>query len=162
MQPPELHPDFSQLETILNHELWQQCQLSQQLWQRELSSDVALVDYSFIVFPMAKAYEGFIKMFLLEMGLIPREVFESRRFRIGRALNPDLSHYQQDERWLFDDVARSCSRDRALQIWQTWLECRNHVFHFFPQDERGLTLLQAERKLKMLVETMVLTWACVR
>jgi hypothetical protein len=47
-------------------------------------------DYAFVVFPAAKAYEGFLKMLFLDMGFITQEDFYGKRFRIGRALNPAL------------------------------------------------------------------------
>ena len=42
-------------------------------------------DYSFLVFGVAKAYEGFLKKFLLDLGLIPTQVYQGKHFRIGRA-----------------------------------------------------------------------------
>ncbi|KUK79482.1 MAG: hypothetical protein XD95_0351, partial [Microgenomates bacterium 39_7] len=56
-----------------------------------------LVDYSFIVFPMSKAYEGFLKKLFFDMKLISQETYEGHRFRIGRALNPDVSPNQRDQ-----------------------------------------------------------------
>ena len=54
-------------------------------------------DYSYVVFPAAKAYEGFIKQFLLDSGLLIASQYESRHFRIGKSLNPDLPERYRDE-----------------------------------------------------------------
>ncbi len=111
-------------------------------------------DYSFVVFPMAKAYEGFLKRFFLELQLISRETYESRRFRIGRAFNPDLGQNLRDEWWIFDDVAQVCGLELAREMWQAWLECRNRVFHYFPTEHRPLSLAAAEAKLRQLIMVM--------
>lgn len=118
-------------------------------------------DYSYIVFPMAKAYEGYLKDWLLVFGLISKEVWASRRFRIGRALNPDVPPPQRDEWWLYDDVTRVCGEDTAHQLWTCWLEGRNHVFHYFPEDTRGLTLAEAEHNLEMLSNTITKAISCL-
>lgn len=115
---------------------------------------VQMNDYSYVVFPLAKAYEGFLKKYFFELGLISQSVFESRRFRIGRAFNPDLNGNQQDELWIFDDVARMCGVTLAREMWDAWLECRNQVFHYFPLQNKTLSLAQAEAKLQQLALVM--------
>lgn len=111
-------------------------------------------DYSYVVFPMAKAYEGFLKKYFFELGLISQQVYEGRRFRVGRAFNPDLSMSQQDELWIFDDVARMCGTALAREMWNAWLECRNQVFHYFPLHNTQLSLAAAEAKLTQLAAVM--------
>jgi hypothetical protein len=39
-------------------------------------------------------------------------------------------------------------------MWNTWLECRNQKFHFFPGKESLLPFDQVEKHLVMLLETM--------
>jgi len=114
-------------------------------------------DFSFVVFPMAKAYEGFLKKVLLDLNLISHKVYYGRRFRIGRALNPDVSPKQRDQWWLYDDLCRIFNQELAQEIWQTWLQCRNHVFHFFPNGEKELTLNEAIACLKKMQEVMETT-----
>lgn len=134
-------------------------------WQRDLvdvSLDLSerrqellnLKDYSFIVFPMAKAYEGFLKKVLFDLDLIGQGTYQGRRFRIGRALNPDIRIHQKDEQWLYDDITQRFGEEIARQMWNTWLECRNRVFHFFPDHEQYLTLSEAEAHLQMMIDTM--------
>lgn len=121
-----------------------------------------LADYSFLVFPMSKAYEGFLKKFLFDLNLIDQHTYEGRRFRIGRALNPDVSRQQRDQYWLYDDVARLCSPKTAREIWTTWLECRNRVFHYFPKDDGLLTFDQAVAKIEKVSQAMSMAVACYR
>lgn len=113
--------------------------------------DAKYPDYSFVVFPMAKAYEGFLKRFFWEQNLIDQEVYESRRFRIGRAFNPDLNSNQQDELWIFDDVAQACGHELTREMWEAWLECRNQVFHYFPSRYEALSLAAAEARLRQMI-----------
>lgn len=132
------------------------------LYERELSLHSELADYSFLVFTMSKAYEGFLKKFLRDLNFISTKVYEGRRFRIGRALNPDIHSDQRDEYWLYDDLARVCGEEISRQMWDTWLECRNRIFHYFPQDKNLLTFPEAEKRLVMLIETMEQAVACKR
>src|SRR4030043_1223043 len=54
-------------------------------------------DYAFVVFPAAKAYEGFLKKLFLDLGFISEEDYFGKRFRIGKALNPALEERYWDE-----------------------------------------------------------------
>lgn len=136
--------------------LWQKdlIRTSVELFSREERLHSAFDDYSFVVFPMAKAYEGFLKYYLFMNGLIPRQQYYDKHFRIGRALNPDLHREQRDENWKYDDVAEHCGQQLARQVWETWLHCRNQVFHYFPDRTQKLSLEAAEHCLEMLAQTM--------
>lgn len=152
----EKYPVFS----YLDHWQQQQLRLAFSLWQREQQTKTHFVDYSYIVFPMAKAYEGFLKRYLLDLGLISTEVYRSKRFRIGRALNPDVRMTQRDEFWLYDEVADVCGPIIAREIWDAWLTCRNRVFHYFPDRESGLSLEQAGHYLRIIFEIMQKAISC--
>lgn len=113
-------------------------------------------DFSFIVFPMAKAYEGFLKKVFFDLNLISEETYQGRRFRIGRALNPDIRNYQKDEDWLYDNVEVKFGAEIARRLWDTWLECRNRVFHYFANEQQILSFAEARKKIEMMVESMKL------
>lgn len=134
--------------------------LSIVLYEREQQMSSTLSDYSFIIFPIAKAYEGFLKHYLYDLGLISHKTFEGKRFRIGRALNPDIRESQRDEFWLFDDVAQLCGPSTARSLWETWLECRNRVFHYFPDRNVHLTLTAVESHLQLLDDTISDAYQC--
>ncbi len=59
-------------------------------------------DYSFVVFPAAKAYEGFLKKMFLDLGFITNEDYLGKRFRIGKALNPFLEERLRDRESVYD------------------------------------------------------------
>ncbi len=144
----------------LDVQLQQLVELSYTLLYREKNSTEKFPDYSFIVFPAAKAYEGFLKIYLFDLQLISERTFEGKRLRIGRTLNPDVHVNQRDEYWLYDDLERLCSKELAQELWETWLQCRNKVFHFFPKDVSPLSLLQAEENLDRLQGAMTKALEC--
>lgn len=113
-----------------------------------------LQDFSFIVFSMAKTYEGFLKKVFFDLELINKQTYEGRRFRIGRALNPDIRNHQRDEDWLYDDVAQRFGEPLARQLWDTWLICRNHVFHYFNDCKQSLSFAEAVKRVEMMVDSM--------
>ena len=132
------------------------------LCQDQKHNDLELWDYSFLVFAVAKGYEGFLKYYLFQVGLIDQTVYQSNKFRIGRALNPDVKPDQRDEQWLYDDVARECSPQVARQIWDAWLECRNRVFHYFPQKPSVLSLSEALARINQIFTAIQILSECGR
>jgi len=126
--------------------------LSLQLLDREKDTHTTFTDYSFILFPIGKAYEGFLKQLLLEFHLINSITYNSKKFRIGRSLNPDISFAQRDKWWLYDDLARNCGPEVARAIWNVWITCRNQVFHYFPERKNTLSLTEVEKRMKTVFE----------
>lgn len=148
---------------------WQRelVQTSESLLSKEKEPSVSnaqnldFIDYSYIVFPMAKAYEGFLKKYFFDQGLIDKRTYFGKRFRVGRALNPDVRQQQRDRYWIFDDVVRFCGESMARELWETWLECRNRVFHFFPDEVGKLSLSQVENKLEKMATAMKNAVSCL-
>lgn len=118
-------------------------------------------DYAFIVFPMAKAYEGFLKNYFLRLGILNETHFNSRHFRIGRSFNPDLTKRLRDESWLFDDVSKHCGIPLARAMWEMWVEGRNHTFHYFPDEKHCLNYSQAKSLVHRFVGVMEQAIKCV-
>lgn len=116
-------------------------------------------DYSYILFPIAKAYEGFLKKYLYTLELIDESVLYDRYFRIGRSLNPDLPDKFKDDNWLFDDLLKICRQsqagDLAKKLWQAWVEGRNQLFHYyFPDHVKFINLIEAEKLVDQFVTAM--------
>ncbi len=112
-------------------------------------------DYSFIVFPAAKAYEGFLKQFFLDMGFIEKKDFLGRRFRIGRALNPELDRKYRKKESVYDRLLTHCSGEALPdQLWNTWKESRNMLFHWFPNEANIVTYPEAQKRVEMIIEAV--------
>lgn len=113
-----------------------------------------LADYSYVVFPMAKVYEGFLKKFLLDTGLIFLQQYESDHFRIGKVLNPNLpQHLRVDS--LYDRICSHLGKaDLPDRFWQTWKRGRNLLFHYFPGNLKKISLKEAEEIVAEIVGTM--------
>lgn len=115
-------------------------------------------DYGYVVFPIAKAYEGFLKWFLFKAGLIRDYQLKSRHFRIGRSLNPDLPAKYRDEDWLFDDLERLCRRcgqeGLGAIAWEGWSKGRNRIFHYFNDNGEAVSLAEAGERIGLMLLVM--------
>lgn len=136
------------------------CVLSFELYKREGRLHSRLYDYSFVLFPLAKAYEGFLKKYLHTLNLLSDSGYHHAQFRIGRSLNPDISNFQRDQWWLYDDVERLCGKKTARDLWQAWVDCRNHVFHYFAGSVRTMTLDEVGQRLEQVVRAMQTAMEC--
>lgn len=110
-------------------------------------------DYSYLVFPYAKMYEGFLKQVFRDLSIISQRDYESERFRIGKALSPNLVR-RLGGRSAYLQIEEQFGKDLATRLWHTWKEARNLVFHYFPHNYRSLSRDQAEDLIRMIVETM--------
>jgi len=111
-------------------------------------------DYSFIVFPAAKAYEGFLKHLFLDLGFIEEKDFFGKRFRIGKALNPNLDKkYRKSS--VYDKITSYCKGQKlADQLWDTWKNSRNLLFHWFPNETNAISLEEAEKRLRLIIDAI--------
>ena len=111
-------------------------------------------DFSFVVFPASKAYEGFLKKLFYELGFITKLEYEGDRFRIGRALNPALEKDLRHES-IYDKLASFC-QDNALpdQLWQAWKHSRNLLFHWWPAHKNVVTIEEAQERVQMIIDAI--------
>lgn len=110
-------------------------------------------DYSFLVFPFAKAYEGFLKQLFLDVKFITHLDYISNHFRLGKVLSPYMARKLGDKS-VYEKIVQTSGRDLADSIWHTWKIGRNQVFHYFPHNLKSLTLPEAETIIKTMIETM--------
>lgn len=116
--------------------------------------DINISDYSYLVFPFAKAYEGFLKKLFFDLGFIPQQVYESDRFRIGKALNPHLERILRHES-IYDKIVHLTGTSKlADELWNVWRKGRNLVFHYFPHNFRALSLTDAENIINEMLTVM--------
>ncbi len=116
--------------------------------------DARITDYSYLVFPFAKAYEGFLKKLFLDLKFIPLQVYESDHFRIGKALNPHLEKILRHES-IYDKIISVCGNQAlADELWNVWKKGRNLVFHYFPHNLHALSLTDAENIISEMLMVM--------
>lgn len=110
-------------------------------------------DYAFVVFPAAKAYEGFLKKLFLDLNLISEKQFYGKRFRVGKALNPAIRHSWRRKYGVYDKLTKYCGGDKGLAdtLWDTWKLCRNILFHWFPNEKNAISFEEARTKFEMIL-----------
>lgn len=111
--------------------------------RNRLSSEYApdLSDYSCMVLPLAKAYEGVLKKILVRAGFISEaDLQENPDISIGKYFNPVGNN-------AIFRALKDQARDKAIPhvIYSTYQECRNLIFHYDPyRDNRLKTIEDAE------------------
>lgn len=116
---------------------------------------IDLNDFSFVVFPFAKAYEGFLKQVFLNAGFISRRDYYSQHFRIGRVLSPNLVRRLGRDS-VYKKICDESGCDISDRMWHTWKKGRNEVFHYFPHNLHSIKLAEAEATIKDIISTMEL------
>jgi hypothetical protein len=115
-------------------------------------------DYSFIVFPAAKAYEGFLKKLFLDKGFISDKSYYGKRFRVGKALNPALEKRYR-KFGVYDKLAEFCGgTELPNQMWETWTKGRNLLFHWFPNEKNAIEFEEAREIISQIIDTMDLAY----
>lgn len=118
-------------------------------------------DYSFIVFPFAKAYEGFLKQIFLDRELISRLQYISDHLRLGKLLSPHLVE-RLGEKSLYKKLKDRFGEELVKRIWQTWKMGRNEIFHYFPHNLKAVSFDEAERIVKEIIKTMEETYITLK
>ncbi|OGK28916.1 hypothetical protein A3D06_00190 [Candidatus Roizmanbacteria bacterium RIFCSPHIGHO2_02_FULL_40_9] len=115
--------------------------------------EYVLKDYSFIVFPFAKAYEGFLKQIFLDAGFITEKDYISQHFRIGKVISPNLVR-RLGQRSVYKKISDIAGSELSDEVWMTWKKGRNEVFHYFPHNLRSLKYPDARRTVMQIIKTM--------
>jgi hypothetical protein len=110
-------------------------------------------DFSYLVFPFSKAYEGFLKKLFLDLDLIKEDEYYGEEIRIGRILNP---HYKRSKKNVFNRLCRHVDGEKSVaeRMWETWRKGRNQVFHYFPHNFRKLSYKEAREIIEELLDVM--------
>lgn len=124
-------------------------------WENEVGDrESEFDDYAFVVFPAAKAYEGFLKKLFLDLGFITTEDYYGKHFRIGRSLNPSLPKEIRSV-GVYDKVVNYCNgKGLANTLWDTWRVTRNLTFHWFPNEKNSITLDEAKEHIVMIITAL--------
>jgi hypothetical protein len=118
-----------------------------------LHHDQEPTDYSYLVFPFAKLYEGFLKQLFLDLDIITPKDYRSEHFRIGKVLSPNLVGRLR-QKSAYGQIQERYGKELATRLWHTWKNGRNMVFHYFPNNYRSLSADQARAVIDQIVDTM--------
>lgn len=110
-------------------------------------------DYSFLIFPYAKAYEGYLKKLFLDIKFISHLDYISDHLRLGKLMSPNLIA-RLGNRSLYKKIQDRVDEKLAERIWQTWRMGRNQIFHYFPHNLRAVNFDEAEEIIKGIISTM--------
>lgn len=111
-------------------------------------------DYSFIVAPAAKAYEGYLKDFFFDLDIIDENSYHSDRFRVGKTLNPSLRYKRYS---IFKKLAdlHDDGEQLAEKLWSAWKQGRNEIFHYFPGNVKKLTIIEAQDRITLILQAII-------
>lgn len=116
-------------------------------------------DYSFIVFPAAKAFEGFLKKLFLDCKFITEADYFGRHFRIGKALNPFLPNDLEKES-VYKKLTEYSGNDKlSSTLWNAWKSSRNLVFHWFPEEKNALSFEEAGHAIEEIISAIDVAYA---
>lgn len=110
-------------------------------------------DYSFLIFPYAKAYEGYLKQLFYDIKFMNHLDYISDHFRLGKMMSPHLVDHLGD-RSLYRQIKDHATKELADQVWDTWKLGRNQIFHYFPHNVRGVTFEEAQQIINTILLTM--------
>ncbi len=121
--------------------------------QSAIHKDAEPTDYSYLVFPFAKMYEGFLKDMFVHLGVIDRIDYASNRFRIGRVLNPNITKLLRGKS-VYAQLKNRYGEKLPDRLWNAWKQGRNLVFHYFPSHVQILTRDQAIATIELIIGAM--------
>jgi len=126
---------------------------AESLVEQAKSSSRILTDYSYLVFPVSKAYEGFLKKLFFDLGIISKELYKGEHFRIGKALNPYIEPYLKVESY-YEKICDKLGTDLTMELWEYWKKGRNLLFHYFPNHLQCIRISEAEEINKGVIGVM--------
>jgi len=110
-------------------------------------------DYSFLVFPFAKSYEGFLKKIFRDKKLISRLDYISDHLRLGKMMSPNLIGKLGPDS-LYIKLENGYSRNLADKVWNVWKNGRNQIFHYFPHNTKAINFSEARGICMDIIRTM--------
>lgn len=136
------------LQMVKNHSVWSYFSATQKDLVKEgeflykVVKNEKFKDYSFLVFPFAKAYEGYLKQLFLDVDFITHLDYISDHFRLGKHLSPHLVNRLGD-RSIYRRISEESSEELAKKIWEMWKKGRNQIFHYYPHNLRRIEYEEA-------------------
>jgi len=114
-------------------------------------------DYSFLIFPFAKTYEGFLKQIFKDAKLISHLDYISDHLRLGKLMSPNLAERLGD-RSLYLKLVNISDLEFAENVWQAWELGRNQILHYFPHNIKAVSFSEAQTITDNILNTMKMTY----
>jgi hypothetical protein len=111
-------------------------------------------DYSFLVAPVAKAYEGYLKDFFLKIKIMSHKQYNSDHFRVGKTLNPSLRYKKFSIYQKLTNISENGEKLAEI-LWTAWKYGRNQIFHYFPGKLQKLTRAEAEERINTVLKAII-------
>ena len=74
---------------------------------------------------------------------------------MGKALNPNLEKFLREKESVYDKIVDYCQgKELADKLWETWVQSRNLIFHWFPNEKRAINFDEAKERIVMIVSAM--------
>src|SRR3989338_11308594 len=108
-------------------------------------------DYSFLIFPFAKAYEGFLKQLFKDVKFISHLDYISDHLRLGKLMSPNLIG-RLGEKSLYRKIQEKESAELAEKIWGIWKKGRNQIFHYFPHNLKAVSYDEATQLVNEILQ----------
>lgn len=123
-----------------------------------LSGDIRIKDFSYLVFPWGKLYEGFLKKIFLDLGYITPEDYYGNEIRIGKLISTGLGTKPPHRLSIYKEMssAKIFGENLSKIIKGVWRNSRNMVFHFFPNNIYKVDLELAKKRINETVKCMEL------
>ena len=121
---------------------------------KKLSATDHISDYSFLVSPISKAYEGYLKDFFFKLAIINEDEYSGDLFRVGKTLNPSLRYKRFSVFQKLTDIHDN-GQEIAEIIWDAWKFGRNEIFHYFPKNLKSLSKSEAEDRIIKVLSAII-------
>jgi len=148
------------LTLIQKDEIWQYLSVTQKdlILEGKYLIDIIkphrFKDYSFIVFPYSKAYEGYLKQLFLDIRFISHMDYISDHFRVGKYLSPHMVG-RLAEKSIYAKIRQRTTDDLAQEMWHIWKEGRNQVIHYYPHNLKRITYDEAFEMIEDILNIMM-------
>jgi hypothetical protein len=124
----------------------------------QLQGDVQIKDFSYLVFPWGKLYEGFLKKVFLDLKFITPEDYYGNEVRIGKLLSTGMGNKPAHRLSIMSELSSSkiLGENLTKAMRSVWKNSRNSVFHFFPDNVYKLDIDTAKKRINEVVKCMEL------